>query len=87
MEERRKRVKGRVVLMKKGVLDFHDIKANVVDRVHELLGKGVSIQLISATSPDPGYLCNSTVLTQCLHTKKFNFWITRSRRVHTRQRF
>lgn len=58
MEERSKRVKGRVVLMKKSVLDFHDIKANVLDRVHELLGKGVSIQLISATSPDPGHLCN-----------------------------
>ncbi|KAK7357488.1 hypothetical protein VNO80_16776 [Phaseolus coccineus] len=53
MEERSKRVKGRVVLMKKAVLDFHDIKANVLDRVHELLGKGVSIQLVSATSPDP----------------------------------
>ncbi|KAG4998376.1 hypothetical protein JHK82_029161 [Glycine max] len=52
--ERSKRVKGRVVLMKKGVLDFHDIKANVLDRVHELLGKGVSLQLISATTPDPG---------------------------------
>ncbi|KAL2948581.1 hypothetical protein AAZX31_20G132400 [Glycine max] len=51
--ERSKRVKGRVVLMKKGVLDFHDIKANVLDRVHELLGKGVSLQLISATTPDP----------------------------------
>ncbi|KAK7280144.1 hypothetical protein RJT34_25206 [Clitoria ternatea] len=46
-------VKGRVVLMKKGLLDFHDIKANVLDRVHELLGKGVSIHLISATTPDP----------------------------------
>lgn len=54
--ERSKRVKGRVVLMKKGVLDFHDIKANVLDRVHELLGKGVSLQLISATTPDPGPL-------------------------------
>ncbi|KAL9317422.1 hypothetical protein ACSQ67_013939 [Phaseolus vulgaris] len=40
--------------MKKGFLDFHDIKANVLDRVHELLGRGVSLQLISATSPNPG---------------------------------
>lgn len=51
--ERSKRVKGKVVLMKKGILDFHDIKANVLDRVHELLGRGVSLQLISTTSPDP----------------------------------
>ncbi|WJX21007.1 Linoleate 9S-lipoxygenase 5 [Trifolium repens] len=39
--------------MKKSLLDFHDIKANVFDRIHEFFGKGVSIQLISATSPDP----------------------------------
>ncbi|XP_027367454.1 linoleate 9S-lipoxygenase 5-like isoform X2 [Abrus precatorius] len=51
--ERTRLVKGRVVLMKKGVLDFHDIKANVLDRIHELLGRGVSLQLISATTPDP----------------------------------
>ncbi|KAG2401436.1 linoleate 9S-lipoxygenase [Vigna angularis] len=40
--------------MKKGLLDFHDIKANILDRIHELLGRGVSLQLISATSPNPG---------------------------------
>lgn len=54
MNQRSKVVKGRVVLMKKSVLDFHDIKANVLDRIHEFLGKGVSLQLISATTPDPG---------------------------------
>ncbi|KAK4266355.1 hypothetical protein QN277_027295 [Acacia crassicarpa] len=47
------KIKGKVVLLKKGVLDFHDIKASVLDRVHELLGKGVSIQLISSVKPDP----------------------------------
>ncbi|XP_054806382.1 probable linoleate 9S-lipoxygenase 5 [Prosopis cineraria] len=51
--EGRRKIRGRVVLMKKGVLDFHDPKASVLDRVHELLGKGVSIQLISAAKPDP----------------------------------
>jgi linoleate 9S-lipoxygenase len=51
-----KGVKGKVVLMKKSLLDFHDIKANVFDRIHEFFGNGVSIQLISATSPDPGFL-------------------------------
>jgi linoleate 9S-lipoxygenase len=43
-----------VVLMKKNVLDFNDIKASFLDRVHELLGKGVSMQLVSAVHQDPG---------------------------------
>lgn len=60
----RKRVQGKVVLMKKSLLDFHDIKSNVLDRVHEFLGKRVSIQLISATTPDPGFL---TLLTLFHH--------------------
>ncbi|WCJ23731.1 Linoleate 9S-lipoxygenase [Euphorbia peplus] len=52
-EKERWKVKGKVVLMKKNVLDFHDIKASCFDRVHELLGKGVSLQLVSAQYPDP----------------------------------
>lgn len=36
--------------MKKNVLDLTDMKASFLDRVHELLGKGVSMQLISATT-------------------------------------
>ncbi|EEF45385.1 lipoxygenase, putative [Ricinus communis] len=47
------KIKGTVVLMKKNVLDFSDIKASFLDRVHELLGKGVSMQLISAVHHDP----------------------------------
>lgn len=49
-----KKVKGRVVLMKKNVLDFNDFKASFIDRIHEFLGKGVSMQLISSVRPDPG---------------------------------
>ncbi|XP_040987357.1 probable linoleate 9S-lipoxygenase 5 [Juglans microcarpa x Juglans regia] len=48
-----KNIKGTVVLMKKNVLDFHDIKASLLDRIHELFGKGVSLQLISSIHPDP----------------------------------
>ncbi|KAK6804963.1 hypothetical protein RDI58_002747 [Solanum bulbocastanum] len=44
-----KKVKGKVVLMKKNVLDFTDIKAAVVDEVVELLGNKVSFQLISSS--------------------------------------
>ncbi|XP_050371801.1 probable linoleate 9S-lipoxygenase 5 [Argentina anserina] len=45
-----KKIKGTVVLMKNNVLDFNDFHASVVDRVHELLGQGVSLQLISGDS-------------------------------------
>uniref|UniRef100_A0A6M2EL62 Lipoxygenase domain-containing protein n=1 Tax=Populus davidiana TaxID=266767 RepID=A0A6M2EL62_9ROSI len=54
--EGRRKIKGTVVLMKKNVLDFHDIKASFLDRVYELLGKGVSMQLVSAVHQDPDCL-------------------------------
>lgn len=54
--EWKKEIKGRVVLMKKSLLYFPDIKSSIADRVYELLGKRVSIQLISASIPDPGQL-------------------------------
>ncbi|KAH0784553.1 hypothetical protein KY290_004151 [Solanum tuberosum] len=47
-----KKVKGTVVLMKKNVLDFTDIKASAVDEVVEFLGKKVSFQLISSSVHD-----------------------------------
>ncbi|KAK2997622.1 hypothetical protein RJ639_041662 [Escallonia herrerae] len=46
-------IKGTVLLMKKKVLDLNDHGASLLDRVHELVGKGVSIQLISAAHCDP----------------------------------
>ncbi|OMO61205.1 Lipoxygenase [Corchorus capsularis] len=49
----KKKIKGTVVLMKKNVLDMNDLKASLFDRVHELFGKGVSLQLISAENTDP----------------------------------
>ncbi|WRX22383.1 PLAT/LH2 domain - like 5 [Theobroma cacao] len=49
----KKKIKGAVVLMKKNVLDMNDMKASLFDRVHELFGKGVSLQLISAVHTDP----------------------------------
>ena len=50
-----KKIKGTVVLMKKNVLAFNDFHASVLDRVHELLGQRVSLQLISAINSDrPG---------------------------------
>lgn len=47
------KIKGTIVLMKKNVLDFKDAKASLLDRIHELLGKGVSMQLVSSVHPDP----------------------------------
>lgn len=49
-----KKIKGKVVLMKKNVLDFNDFNASVLDRVHELIGQGVSLQLISAHNGNSG---------------------------------
>ncbi|XP_072990735.1 linoleate 9S-lipoxygenase 6-like [Typha latifolia] len=46
-------VKATVVLMKKNVLDFNDFGANVIDNIGELLGQGISLQLVSATVGDP----------------------------------
>lgn len=42
--------------MKKNFLDLDDVKASVVDRVDEILGHKVSLQLISAVNADPGTL-------------------------------
>ncbi|CAJ2631629.1 unnamed protein product [Trifolium pratense] len=47
-------IKGRVVLMKKNVLDFKDLSASLLDNLHEFVGKSVSLQLVSASNGDPG---------------------------------
>lgn len=49
-----KKIKGTVVLMKKNVLDWTDLGASFVDRVYELLGRGVSLQLIGSPRGDQG---------------------------------
>lgn len=48
-----KKIKGKVVLMKKNVLDFNDFHASALDRFHELHGKRVSLQLISSVNGHP----------------------------------
>lgn len=48
-----RKIRGEVVLMKKNVMDFTDIRASFTDRIFELLGKGVSMQLISKSQPEP----------------------------------
>ena len=53
-ESGNKKVEGKVVLMKKNVLDFNDFNASVLDGFDELLGQKVSFQLISAVNGDPG---------------------------------
>lgn len=42
------KIKGTVVLMKKNILDFKDAASAFLDRMHDLFGKRVSLQLISA---------------------------------------
>ncbi|PON41121.1 Lipoxygenase [Parasponia andersonii] len=51
---KKKQIKGSVVLMKKNVLDFTDITTGLIDPLNELLGNRVSLQLISATTTDIG---------------------------------
>ncbi|KAJ7972153.1 Lipoxygenase [Quillaja saponaria] len=48
----KKKIMGTVILMKKNVLDFTDLNASVLDRLHEMIGKNISIQLISAVNVD-----------------------------------
>ncbi|KAI9084758.1 hypothetical protein K1719_033164 [Acacia pycnantha] len=47
-------LRGRVVLMKKNVLDLNDFTASLLDDLHEFLGKRVSLHLISALHLQPG---------------------------------
>ncbi|KAL5566066.1 hypothetical protein UlMin_029230 [Ulmus minor] len=42
------KIKGTVVLMKKNVLDFNDFNASLLDRIHEFLGQGVELRLVSS---------------------------------------
>ncbi|KAL0384812.1 UNVERIFIED_CONTAM: putative linoleate 9S-lipoxygenase 5 [Sesamum radiatum] len=51
-QHQQKMIKGRVVLMKKNVLDFTDLAASVLDSFHELVGHKVSLQLISSHNTD-----------------------------------
>ncbi|KAF4369696.1 hypothetical protein F8388_015783 [Cannabis sativa] len=54
------KIKGNVVLMKKNVLDFNDFNASFLDRVHELFGQRVSLQLVSAVNGDPDSTSSAT---------------------------
>ncbi|KZV41889.1 putative linoleate 9S-lipoxygenase 5-like [Dorcoceras hygrometricum] len=49
----KKKIKGTIVLMKKNVMDCSDVCASVVDMFYEIVGKGVSFQLISSAHGDP----------------------------------
>ncbi|XP_024964101.1 probable linoleate 9S-lipoxygenase 5 isoform X1 [Cynara cardunculus var. scolymus] len=51
-EAKKTKVKGKVVLVKKNLLDFNDLGASILDRAHELFGQRISIQFISATHAD-----------------------------------
>ncbi|KAL3828802.1 hypothetical protein ACJIZ3_017604 [Penstemon smallii] len=52
-EIKQRKIKGTIVLMKKNVMDVTDVGASLLDRFHEVFGKGVSLQLISASHGDP----------------------------------
>ncbi|GMH18830.1 hypothetical protein Nepgr_020671 [Nepenthes gracilis] len=48
-----RKIKGIAVLMKKSVLDITDVSASCLDRLYDIIGKGVSLQLISAVHRNP----------------------------------
>ncbi|XP_016461347.2 putative linoleate 9S-lipoxygenase 5 [Nicotiana tabacum] len=48
------KIKGTVVLRKKNVLNFKDAGSAFLDRMHELFGKRVILELISDVHADPG---------------------------------
>ncbi|CAN0914262.1 Linoleate 9S-lipoxygenase 1, partial [Linum grandiflorum] len=52
-KKKRGTVKGTVVLMKKNFLEIVALDASILDRIHELLGRRVSLQLISSVHGDP----------------------------------
>ena len=54
----KKKIEGKVVLVKDNVLGFNDITASVIDRVSELLGDGISLQLVSAVHGENGIRIN-----------------------------
>ena len=51
-------IRGTVILVKKNVLAFNALHTTVVDSVFELLGQGVTLQLVSADNADPGSSLN-----------------------------
>lgn len=50
-----KKIEGVAVLLKKNVLNSGDCKAPVFDRFAEILGNGISFQLVSSTHTYPGH--------------------------------
>lgn len=54
--EKKKKIKGTVVLKKKNVMDCSDVCASVLDKTYEIFGKAVSFHLISSAQGDPGNL-------------------------------
>lgn len=48
----KKKIKGKVVLMRSNVLDFTEFHSTILDNIAELLGSGIVINLVSATEVD-----------------------------------
>ncbi|GMP40270.1 hypothetical protein CsSME_00010782 [Camellia sinensis var. sinensis] len=65
-----KKIKGTVVLMKKSLLDFDGLSLPLVDRIEEVVGQKVSLQLISAVNGDPGKFLSYSLSVSCFLYKK-----------------
>lgn len=73
-DENKKKMIGKVVLMKKNVLDFNDFSASIIDNIDELLGKKVSLQLVSEAKLDPGQYSHPLTLSFFL-TKRYFLYV------------
>lgn len=68
------KIKGTVVLMKKNVLNFKDAGSAFLDRMHELFGKRVTIQLVSAEHADPGNYIVFSFYYEEMHRELVSFF-------------
>lgn len=70
------KIKGSVVLMKKNLFELNDITASFHDRLDEILGHKVSLQLISAVNNIHTHGMSFTNITINLSTHAYIYFCT-----------
>ncbi|CAK7340715.1 unnamed protein product [Dovyalis caffra] len=66
-KDSKKKIKGTVVLMKKKFLDFDDLKASVLERVHEFVGQGTDFNVMKTklkNTTNSNFLSNNTIFNK-----------------------
>lgn len=74
----KKKIKGKVIMMRSNVLDFTQLHSIVLDGFTELLGSGIVLQLVSATEVDSHckffFLINLLLLLLLLRTMNLHLF-------------